>query len=892
MKRQFTRRILGSIKLSLLMVLTLLFGLAGCGGGGSGSSVGGEVTGLSVGGSLTIADGSSTLEILGNGSFTLPGSYSSGDSYNISVQAYPAGQGCEVSNGSGSVGGQSVTNVGIYCFGLPELTAVSGIMEMTLSWSGPDSVDILYSTDRDCDWSNHGVCANAGMLTSVAGYERVLGSVADDFAADKGWYFVAERAGFRSPVSSARPVPVSFDGAIWSQVMHEDTLMVGGEFQAAGMGVGGGGVASLGSGHPVGPMPEITRWVYDAVPDDEGGWIIGGDFTSIDGEPRQFLARIRADGTLDPDWDVSFEGSWIWRMARVGDRVFVVGNFSEVNGEPRSNIAAFSISGGGELDVFEAPIFDDFVDSLIVTEDTVYVGGRFSDVGGAPRNRLAALDSTTGALDATWVPSASGGNILDMAFSNGHVYLGGAFDEINGVPRRLGRVDTDTGALDVDFNPELDNSVNRLLVANDTLFVGGYFTASGLRSRTYLAAFSLLDHTLLDWNPLLDGSVWALAYDNDRLYVGGGFLSAEGEPRRHAAAFDMADDGQLLGWAPESKEWLYGLAPQGSSIYLAGGSPGSVTRERLAAIDLTTGMLTDWSPSASGTVRVLKVHGSNVYVGGNFTELNGTDRVGIGRLHLENGALGDWHVNADSSIRAMHIRGSTLYVGGAFTEIAGTSQSRTAAFNLNTGTLIAGFEPDIDNTVYAITSTDDWLYIGGNFSNVGGESLQSLAAISFNTGVPDEHWDAGIASGIVHHLGSTSERLYAGGSFSPYRLIGYDLTVAGRPRSDTWQPTVTASIIGTPLVYDIVEWGDRVFVAGRFSELNMGEEVESLMALDRTDGSLLTDWAGSVGRDRTHTLLADPLRNRLYVGGSFRELSGSYRRNLGSIDPESGEVLW
>lgn len=894
MKRQFTERLLGTMKLSLLLALTLLVSLAGCGGGGSsGSSVGGEVTGLSEGGSLTIAEGSSTLEIQGNGSFTLPGSYGSGESYNVSVQAYPAGQGCEVSNGSGSMGGQSVTNINVYCFGLPELTAVSGLMEMTLSWSGPDSVDILYSSDRDCDWSNHGVCANAGLMPSVSGYERVIGSVADNFASDTGWYFVAERAGFRSPVASARPVPVSFDRAIWSQAIHNDTLILGGEFRVAGMWAGGGGVASLETGDPVGPLPEITRWVYDALPDGEGGWFIGGDFYSIGGEPRQFLARVRADGTLDPDWQVSFEGSWVWRMARDGDRIFVVGNFSEVNGEARSNIAAFNISGGGELDDFDAPVFDSSINAITVVDGTVYVGGGFTDVGGHSRAGLAALDSTTGALDMTWTPSVSNGIVSDMVNYDGYVYLGGRFDTINGAARRLGRVDADVGTLDVDFNPQLDDRVNRLLVANDTLYVGGDFSVSGIRSRTHLAAFTLPSHELLNWNPVLDNSVWALAYDNNRLYIGGGFLNADDEPRRHAAAFDLANGGELLDWAPEPKELLFALSSQGSNIYLAGGSPGSsFIRERLAAIDLFTGKLTDWAPSASHTVRVLKVHNSHLYVGGNFIELNGSDRVGIGRLHLDSGALDDWHVKADSSIRAMHIRENTLYVGGAFTEIAGTSQSRAAAFDLGTGNLLTSFEPDINDMVYAVTSTDDWLYIGGAFSTVGGESLQSLAAINMATGAPDETWDAGIASGIVHHLSSTPERLYAGGNFSPYRVIGYDLSVAGRPRSATWQPTLTDSPIGLPVAYDIVEWGDRVFIAGRFSELNFSDEVGSLLALDKTDGSPLTDWAGSVGQSSTHTLMADPLRSRLYVGGSFGELSGSLRLNFGSLDPNSGEVFW
>src|SRR5688572_7199622 len=35
-----------------------------------------------------------------------------------------------------------------------------------------------------------------------------------------------------------------------------------------------------------------------------GGWMIGGDFTQVNGSPRNHLARLAADGTLDSDFDI------------------------------------------------------------------------------------------------------------------------------------------------------------------------------------------------------------------------------------------------------------------------------------------------------------------------------------------------------------------------------------------------------------------------------------------------------------------------------------------------------------------------------------------------------------------------------------------------------------
>ena len=105
-----------------LVVLLTLVGLSSCGGSdsadGSGSySVGGTITGLQ--GSVTLRNnGTDGLTLNTSGEFIFSTRLSDGASYNVDLQAQPAGQICTIDNGSGVIAGANVTNVLITCDGV------------------------------------------------------------------------------------------------------------------------------------------------------------------------------------------------------------------------------------------------------------------------------------------------------------------------------------------------------------------------------------------------------------------------------------------------------------------------------------------------------------------------------------------------------------------------------------------------------------------------------------------------------------------------------------------------------------------------------------------------------------------------------------------------------
>ena len=78
-------------------------------------TLGGSLAGL-TGGTLVLRNnGGDELSLSGNGPFSFATPLANGAAYHVTVQTQPTGQTCTVANGSGSVAGANVGNVGVSC---------------------------------------------------------------------------------------------------------------------------------------------------------------------------------------------------------------------------------------------------------------------------------------------------------------------------------------------------------------------------------------------------------------------------------------------------------------------------------------------------------------------------------------------------------------------------------------------------------------------------------------------------------------------------------------------------------------------------------------------------------------------------------------------------------
>lgn len=87
-------------------------------------------------------------------------------------------------------------------------------------------------------------------------------------------------------------------------------------------------------------------------------------------------------------------------------------------------------------------------------------------------------------------------------------------------------------------------------------------------------------------------------------------------------------------------------------------------------------------------------------------------------------------LNAQATAIAASPDGTRIYVGGQFTAVNGATVWRVAALNATTGALITSFLPKPGSTVYSIIATDTTVYMGGLFKAVGAVARDQLAAFS------------------------------------------------------------------------------------------------------------------------------------------------------------------
>jgi len=221
----------------------------------------------------------------------------------------------------------------------------------------------------------------------------------------------------------------------------------------------------------------------------DGKVIVGGTFTEFDGVSKTRIARLTAagalDGTFSTNASVSKTGSASAEIRAIvvqsDDKIIIAGDFTSVNGVERNYIAR--LNSDGTLDTGYNPDADNTIRKLLLQQDgSLLVAGAFTNIGGSNRNRLARLNSS--GLADSFNPNVSGEVRAIALQTNGSVVLGGNFTEVNGTTRnRIARVDS-TGLLDASFDPNANSEVRGIVVAADgKIYIGGLFanlTGTGL----------------------------------------------------------------------------------------------------------------------------------------------------------------------------------------------------------------------------------------------------------------------------------------------------------------------------------------------------------------------------------------------------------------------------
>ena len=239
-------------------------------------------------------------------------------------------------------------------------------------------------------------------------------------------------------------------------VQPDGKILIGGLFDTV-LGVTRNNIARL---NPDGTLdttfnPNANADVFAIAVQEDGKILAGGEFNSIGGQMRSGIARLDATTGLADSFNPNATGSnpFVVAIAVQPDgKILVGGLFTAIGGQPRNYIARLDPTTG-LADSFD-PNASNHVYSIVVQADgKILAGGLFNganSIGGQARNRIARLDSITGLADS-FDPNSNGDVYSIAVEAGGKVLVGGTFfgaNSIGGQPRNFfARLSNDTAAL-------------------------------------------------------------------------------------------------------------------------------------------------------------------------------------------------------------------------------------------------------------------------------------------------------------------------------------------------------------------------------------------------------------------------------------------------------------
>lgn len=317
--------------------------------------------------------------------------------------------------------------------------------------------------------------------------------------------------------------------------------------------------------------PSANGSVYAVALQPDGKILAGGDFTTLGGGARRYLARLRQDGTVDSSFGANVNNSVMAISLLPDGEILIGGNFTSVGGLTHNSLARLTSNGDADHP-FNSGIRG-IVYSLCTQNDgRILVGGSFTNSVGEPASGIVRLNSD-GTLDTAFAATTFDAVYAIGLQTDGRILVGGAFTNLCGQSRAyLGRLNSD-GTLDPTFAGTANNQVLAIAMQTDgSILVGGKFTVLGEESHPYIGRLRPDGSADGGFTALANNQINTIAQQADgRIIVGGLFTSLGGVSRAYLGRLDP--DGALDRTFVVSGGWsINALAVQPDGGVIAGGS--------------------------------------------------------------------------------------------------------------------------------------------------------------------------------------------------------------------------------------------------------------------------------------------------------------------------------
>ena len=240
-------------------------------------------------------------------------------------------------------------------------------------------------------------------------------------------------------------------------------------------------------------------------------------------------------------------------------------------------------------------------------------------------------------------------------------------------------------------------------------------------------------------------------------------------------------------------------------------------------------------------------------------------------------------VTASVAILSVDPRGRVLYAAGDFAELGGAERPGLGSVDTRTGRA-RPWNPDCDGDVWAIevAPAGSPVYVAGEFASIGGKSRRGLAAVDARAGTatPGTPASEGLSMRSRSMRGGRSSSRAV--SSSPSATPIAPTSQQGRgPGSRPWDVPVIGTI-------DVVEpAGEGGVVVGE-SRVRRGAETGRPRGARRRR-ELGHRLAASI-RGVVRAIAPDPHHGRMYVGGRFSVGDSRTQRSLATLEVASGSL--
>jgi uncharacterized delta-60 repeat protein len=584
-------------------------------------------------------------------------------------------------------------------------------------------------------------------------------------------------------------------GEVYSTVIQSDgKILIGGNFTYYN-GLERNRIARLNADgsldNSFNPAVGASGTVSSITTQQDGKILIGGAFTTYNGNVRNRIARLNVDGSLDNSFNIGIGANdHVYSIALQSDgKILIGGGFTFFNGIARNRIARLNINGSLDTSFNSDDGANSDVNTIALqTDGMILIGGAFTTYNGTVKNRITRLN-TDGRLDSVFnIGAGASSTILSLVLqSNGKILIGGFFDTYNGTAiNRIARLNTD-GSLDSSLNPGTgaNNIVQSItLQSDDKIWIGGNFNSYNGTSSNYLARINTGGSIDYSYNPETgaNSNLLSLALQGDgRIFIMGWFTSYNRIARNHVARLNS--DGDLdssFNPGTGANSGVNSIALQSPNKIIIGGqftSYNGTAQNRIARLN-SDGSLDRSFNSGIGTnspVNLIKLQtDGKILIAGFFTSYNGIARNRIARLNPD-GSLDDSFnpvTGANSCVNSLALQtdGKILIVGW-FTAYNGTARNRIARLNMD-GTLDSSFNPGTgaNDYVYSIAlQSDGKILIGGYFTSYNGSARNRIARLNTDGSVDVSFNSATGANGYVYTIAVQSDgKMLIGGDFTNY----------------------------------------------------------------------------------------------------------------------------